>query len=300
MSSLPSRTTDVGMLGSIRPTVNFANYFTAPPGMQWGPRTIPDCQLIYIVSGSASFEMAGKRLELSPGHCIFYGSDSPHRLAASPDSPLTLSSIHFSWDAPSPEPVHPVPLIRSCSEQQLSMPARVYTITVEGHGAVEMWNLFRVEGLDGLFQRIAREFLYREPGSAAVLRGYMLQLLATLLRFQIDKRFRAANERGKIAAAVEAIRRQPAKDWSTPELAAIAGYHPTYFASLFREATGYTPKHYLILERIKQAQLLLLREKSIEAVASRLGYSSVHYFCRNFKAVTGWTPGEFRKRNLEF
>ncbi|WP_231571187.1 helix-turn-helix domain-containing protein [Gordoniibacillus kamchatkensis] len=147
---------------------------------------------------------------------------------------------------------------------------------------------------------MASEFLHQEAGFELVMRGYLLQLVGTLIRFQRDKRFRAERERSKIAAAVEAIRSRPAHAWTIPELAALAGYHPTYFAELFREATGYAPKHYLVLERVKQAQQLLLREASVEAVAVKLGYSSVHYFCRNFKAVTGQTPTEFRRRNWGF
>ncbi len=143
---------------------------------------------------------------------------------------------------------------------------------------MQLWHFYDVKGLEGHFVRLAQEFLHQAPGHGIVMRGYLLQLLGTLIRFQLDKRFRAANERGKIAAAVEAIRNQPAHAWTIPKLAALAGYHPTYFAELFREATGYTPKHYLVLERIKQAKQMLLQEKSVEAVALKLGYSSVHYF----------------------
>jgi AraC-like DNA-binding protein len=208
--------------------------------------------------------------------------------------------VHFSWDAESTEPVSPIPYIRLCSENDLELPAPAYTVYAEGIGDVELWSFYDVQGLEGHFVRLAKEFLHQEPGYEIVMRGYLLQLLGTLIRFQLDKRFRAANERSKIAATVEAIRNRPAHAWTIPELAALAGYHPTYFAELFREATGYTPKHYLMLERIKQAQQMLLQEKSVEAVASKLGYSSVHYFCRNFKAVTGLTPTEFKQRNWGF
>ncbi|NRF95368.1 helix-turn-helix transcriptional regulator [Paenibacillus frigoriresistens] len=268
--------------------------------MVWGPRTIPDYQLVYIIHGSATMEYAGRKLELRPGHCIFYGSHTPHRLAASPLAPLTIASVHFRFDAQSPEPVSPHPYLKACPESDLQLPAVTYTIEVEGIGDLELWPLFDVKGVEGLFIRMAKEFLHRDPGFEAILRGYLIQLLGSLIRFQLDKRYRAANESSKIAVAVEAIRNRPAHAWSIPELAAIVGYHPTYFAELFREATGYAPKHFLVMERIKQAQLLLLQEKSVEAVAEKLGYSSVHYFSRNFKAVTGRTPSEFKLHNQEF
>ncbi|SDP12762.1 AraC-like ligand binding domain-containing protein [Paenibacillus sp. yr247] len=291
--------THLGYLGNLRPTVNFSNYFQAPAGTYWGPRTIPDCQLILIVSGSASFEFAGKRLDLLPGNCLFYGSDTPHRLAISSDGPSTLGSIHFSWDSASSEAIHPEPTIISHSIEQLTTPAKTYTIHVEGHGDVDIWHFFEITKLESLFARIAKEFVHQDPGYGSIARGYLIQILTTLLRYQIDKRFRAANEQSKIAASMEAIQKDSSRNWSTPELAAISGYHPTYFAELFREATGYSPKHYLVLERVKQAQLLLLQEQSIETVAMKMGYSSIHYFCRNFKSITGLTPSEFKQRNVE-
>ncbi|MDD9271374.1 AraC family transcriptional regulator [Paenibacillus sp. GCM10023248] len=290
--------THLGSLGNLRPTVNFANYFQSPAGTFWGPRTIPDCQLILVVSGAATFEFAGKCLHLLPGSCLFYGADTPHRLAISSEGPSTLGSIHFSWDSASSEAVHPEPRIVMHSRGSLAQPARTYSVHVEGHGDVDLWNFYEVTQLEGLFARIAKEYLHQEPGYGAIARGYLIQILTTLLRYQIDKRFRAAGEHSKIAAAIEAIHKETSRNWTTPELAAICGYHPTYFAELFREATGYAPKHYLILERVKQAQLLLLHEQSIEAVAMQLGYSSIHYFCRNFKAVTGLTPTEFKQRNV--
>lgn len=290
--------THLGSLGNLRPTVNFSNYFQAPAGTFWGPRTIPDCQLILVVSGSANFEFAGKCLNLLPGNCLFYGSDTPHRLAISSDGPSLLGSIHFSWDSASTEAIHPEPTIILHTREQLVRPAKTYTVHVEGHGDVDMWHFYEFTQLESLFARIAKEFVHQEPGYGSIARGYLIQILTSLLRYQMDKRFRAATEHSKIASSIEAIQQDASRNWSTPELAAISGYHPTYFAELFREATGYAPKHYLVLERVKQAQLLLLHEPTIEAVAMKLGYSSIHYFCRNFKAVTGLTPTEFKQRNV--
>ncbi|UUZ94050.1 AraC family ligand binding domain-containing protein [Paenibacillus sp. P25] len=107
MTSPKAFTVNVGTIGGLRPTVNYANYFTAPAGRHWGPRKIPDYQLVYIAEGSATLEYSGRKLQLEPGHCIFYGPYTPHRLAVSPLKPLTLSSVHFSWDAESDQPVSP-------------------------------------------------------------------------------------------------------------------------------------------------------------------------------------------------
>ncbi|WP_376774375.1 helix-turn-helix domain-containing protein [Paenibacillus eucommiae] len=57
---------------------------------------------------------------------------------------------------------------------------------------------------------------------------------------------------------------------------------------------------YLILERIRKAKLYLLEADSVEKVAERLGYTSIHYFSRNFKEVTGFTPTRFKQHSIFF
>ncbi|KIL40562.1 hypothetical protein SD70_12470 [Gordoniibacillus kamchatkensis] len=165
--SSDKRNVHIGELGTLRPTVNFANYFTAPAGYVWGPRAIPDYQFVYIVEGEASFEFAGQTLELRPGHCIFYGPHTPHRLAASPRGPLTLSSVHFSWDAESAAPVSPVSHIRECSQQELLKPTPAYTVHAEGAGDVELWPFYDVQGLEGHLCAWRANFCIRKPVSSS-------------------------------------------------------------------------------------------------------------------------------------
>jgi AraC family transcriptional activator of mtrCDE len=288
----------VGLLSQIKPTVNFANRMTASPGQDWGPRTIPDCQLVYIISGHAKLILGPQTYLLSAGDCVFYGIDSPHWLISSESDPFTFTSIHYSWDKDSPDPVHPVTDIRNAAAADLGNPAVRYIIHVDGHGEVEFPHYFAFSNLDSLFLQIVREYRFEEYGYSSVLRGLLTQLLTVIIRHQINGQYSSAARR-KIAPALEAIRKQPHIAWKTTELANLCGYHPTYFAALFYESTGHSPKHFIILERIRKAKQLLLEAESIEAVADQLGYASVHYFSRNFKSVTGLTPTQFKQQSLE-
>ena len=48
--------------------------------------------------------------------------------------------------------------------------------------------------------------------------------------------------------------------------------------------------------KIKEAKALLRSKKmSITEISERLGYESVHYFCRSFKKQTGLSPTEYYK-----
>lgn len=288
----------VGLLSKLRPTVNFANQMAAFPGQEWGPRIIPDCQLLHVLSGKAKLSLGLRQYNLAAGDYVFYGSDSPHHLVSSKSDPFTFASIHYRWHQVSPKPVHPEYGIRTCIAGESSKPARNYIVHVNGYGEVEFPHYFTSSALEHLFLQVVREYRFEEPGYTSVLRGLLSQLLVMILRQQINGQQSPAARR-KIAPALEVIRKQPNVSWKAEKLAGLCGYHPTYFAQLFKEATGHSPKHYLILERIRKAKSLLLEAGTVEEAAERLGYTSLHYFCRNFKEVTGLTPTEFKRRSIE-
>ncbi|MFD0960162.1 AraC family transcriptional regulator [Paenibacillus chungangensis] len=287
----------VGNLSTIRPTVNFANRSVSLPGQQWGPRTIPDSQLLYVVSGSAVLTLGNQQIHLAAGDCVFYGSNSPHKIISSVADPSTLASIHFSWDQESPKPISPIGNILACSDNELTLPTQTYTIDVDGYGNFVLPNHFVISDLESYFNQVIREYRFEEKGYATTLRGLMMQLLVVIIRHQINGYFSSTDWR-KIAPALEAIRKQPQLDWTIAELANLCGYHPVYFTEIFKETIGYSPKRYLILERIRKAKQYLLEAESIEKVADLLGYSSIHYFSRSFKEITGYTPTEFKQLSI--
>lgn len=288
----------IGPLSHIRPTVNFANHSKAHSGQQWGPRIIPDCQLVYIISGQAILEIGEDILTVHSGQGIFYGEASPHRLTISSNEPAVYSSIHFSWNKESPEPEHPGPQIRDCLVADLQIRPKVYTIDMDEAGERIFPPYFTLPQAESMFVSIANEYKNQEPGHTMMMRGHLIQLLAFILRNQVSARASDA-DRMKLSPALEAIAAHPFKHWTIPELAGKSGYHPTYFAALFRGVTGMAPKQYLVQERIRIAKEMLLEKASIEEAAKALGFSSIHYFSRHFKAVTGLTPSAYKNQQLE-
>lgn len=289
---------DIGSISKLQPTVNFANRMDALPGQEWGPRTISDFQLLYILSGEATVTLGNQKYTLSTGNCIFYGNNSPHWIVSSERSPVTFASIHYHFHQESPEPIDPVDGIKYCTKKDLERFAPIYTISMKDRGDVAFPQFISLPQVEELFLQIVREYRIQDDGYSLTLRGLLMQLLVGILRYEINSQYSSTSRR-KIAPSLEAIQKQPSMHWTTSELASLCGYNPTYFASLFREATGHSPKHYLILERIRKAKSLILEAETIENVAKELGYTSPHYFCRNFKTITGLTPTQFKKRSFE-
>ena len=83
--------------------------------------------------------------------------------------------------------------------------------------------------------------------------------------------------------------------FSVPQMAEMAGYHPSHFTKLFRKRFGVSPAQFLIQKKISAAmELLTTTVKPIAEISDSLGFSTQFYFCNVFKKQTGMTPSEYR------
>lgn len=85
------------------------------------------------------------------------------------------------------------------------------------------------------------------------------------------------------------------------ELAAIAGYSPSYYSRKFIEIYHKTPIAYLIHYRIFRAQEMLLITNGLSKnIAKRVGFDDVQYFSRQFTRIVGNPPKQFKKTISEY
>jgi AraC-like DNA-binding protein len=79
-------------------------------------------------------------------------------------------------------------------------------------------------------------------------------------------------------------------------LAEHLGLHANYLSALFHKEVGIPPMAYMKQLRLEEAkQLLASGENSVTEIAEMLGYSSVSYFSKDFKKVTGCSPKRYGK-----
>lgn len=83
---------------------------------------------------------------------------------------------------------------------------------------------------------------------------------------------------------------------SLTKIAEYVGLSVSHFSALFKQHTDDSFVNYLHRIRVRRAKELLLEpDLKIYQVAEIVGFSSVPYFNRVFKNVTGWSPNEYRK-----
>lgn len=82
------------------------------------------------------------------------------------------------------------------------------------------------------------------------------------------------------------------------QLADIFYLNTDYLAKIFKRDTGYTLGQYIIIEKMKEAELLLsTSERAIADIAVAVGYDNFSHFSKIFRKTNGLTPREYRLQN---
>jgi transcriptional regulator GlxA family with amidase domain len=131
----------------------------------------------------------------------------------------------------------------------------------------------------------------------------LLQLLLLLSRDKQAKPLTSAAIHASTSVAEERIGKvlhhlnERYRDQNSVEtLAKIAALSPSSLHPLFKLQTGMTTSDYVSQLRIGNACALLINtDKPIALIADSVGYRNLANFNRQFKALKGKTPREFRK-----
>ena len=156
--------------------------------------------------------------------------------------------------------------------------------------------------LNASLQLLFSEAQVNYSGQQALLDRLIEVIIIQLLRELIDQKhlqigLLAGLAEPRLAKAITAMHKEPAKPWTLNNLADIAGMSRAHFATNFRETVGTTPGHYLSNWRIGVAQSLLRRGKSLQLVADAVGYANSSALSRAFTAVVGTSPAKWKKQN---
>ena len=87
------------------------------------------------------------------------------------------------------------------------------------------------------------------------------------------------------------------EEWPVRRLARVSGVSEAHFARAFKHAFGVPPHRYLLTRRIERAVAFLRdTDLSITDVAFETGWNSLGTFGRQFREITGESPGALRAR----
>lgn len=150
-------------------------------------------------------------------------------------------------------------------------------------------------------RKIEAEFYSEYPFREQMLENYVEAFWIWLNRM-LQPATSAVMVSHKIKTAITDVRMQilsaPEKKWTLAQMAALVPLSPSRFHAVYKTMFGTTPTKDLIYAKVHCAKTLLRSnpELSLKEIAEQLGYNDQYHFIRQFKSVTGKTPGTYRKQ----
>jgi AraC-like DNA-binding protein len=247
-----------------------------PPGGTYGPRTMGDYELVWIINGSATWisdqvrhpAPAGTVWLARPGMSESYVFDRSH--------PTRHAYVHF-WihdDDKRLGDERRWPLAVSLPEQDVIRP---------------------------LFRHLLRLLHDRPQDWQALASSAMGHLLLAFVSGQHHAGWEASRP---LPAAITRAMTLAAEQWAAGtcrpftlgELAAHAGVSPGHLCRCFQRRFGMGVMEALRLLRLERAAVMLARsDLPINQVATRTGFDDAFHFSRLFRRRYGASPRRFRK-----
>ena len=238
-----------------------------PPGASYGPRTLTDFELVWLLAGSAQWHGGGERarLRLAPGDLLLIPPGTHDEFRWDREVPTRHGYVHFrSGPGPASEPV----LHRG-----------------QAHGPV-----------GGLLEFLLWLGEAQRPGWRERAGELLAVITQALTAGPLPEA--ATPEPAALAAALDYVRGQwtaAMRPLTLRELAAAACVSPSYLSRVFRKQYGCGPGAALELVRLERARTMLARSNlTVSQVASACGFADPLYFSRRFRAAHGVAPSAFR------
>lgn len=157
----------------------------------------------------------------------------------------------------------------------------------------------KLNEVGSLFHQIHEEFENREIGYAARINQLIDELLILIARQLTRQNNTPRDCPQKFMQLEQTLRENLSHQWTVEEMAASFGLGLTAFSEKVKSFTGFSPLNYLINIRISEAINLLKRQDlPVTDIALDVGFYSSQHFATTFKKLTGYTPSEYRKKNV--
>lgn len=155
--------------------------------------------------------------------------------------------------------------------------------------------------LPEMFRRMRMEIVSDYPHKEKMLDTYFEEFVIKLARsLQPDsgQLMLSGAERKKLEQLRWRVLSQPEKEWTVESMASSISLSPSRFHAVYKSLFGSSPMKDLIQARVDTAKVLLMScpLATVSELAEKLGYKNPYHFIRQFKQVTGITPGAYRNK----
>jgi len=221
--------------------------------------------IIYAMEGYEEYRMRDMSLRTEPGD-VFYLPKSEEYEVTTQDSHCTVLCIEFETCAP--------------------LNARPFKLRPGSTRLFKSW-----------FLEIERCWQMKQAGWAMECMSMAYHILSEVQR-QLMLSYYPREKMEKIQPGVDYLHQHFADpSIRVDDLAEKCGFHPRYFAKVFRDTFGTSPKQYLLQLRMERARELILSNRyTISQVAKMTGFADIYHFSKTFKQENGVSPTAYDQR----
>jgi AraC-like DNA-binding protein/mannose-6-phosphate isomerase-like protein (cupin superfamily) len=238
--------------------------------------SIDEYVLIHCVDGKGWYELGYRRVEVEPNSLFILPAGEPHRYGADSTSPWSIYWIHFA------------------GTKAKTFTEAFHSSGPEAHRIIPQTR-HRIKVFDEMYGVLERGYSSDNLGYANTCLWHYLGDLC----FSVSSGRLQNNNAGidLVEDSISFMNQNLHRPLSLQELAKHVHYSVSYFSSLFKKETGYSPIDYFIhLKMQKACQYLDLTTLNIYEIADTLGYTDSHYFSRLFHKIMGMSPTEYRSQ----
>jgi AraC-like DNA-binding protein/quercetin dioxygenase-like cupin family protein len=259
------------------PRVAMANFIKVEDGSEWGPRTIPDWELVLVVRGALSYtSTSGSGAVVARGDILCIPPEEEHLLvccSGSSDRVNIISCIHLelevgSWAAGDYAMTSLPPLITKTLGDPL---------------------------FPHLFKRCSETFEGYGPLRERLVDAMVRELWLRLVTLWMGESPRPPTPR--VRRMQEFLRERLDRPVTRRDLAQAFGLSPERVNTVFKREVGVSPGTFVRRERVLLAYELLAYEGlSVKETAYRTGFSDAFHFSKVFKSLLGIPPSHLSRR----
>ena len=232
--------------------------------------------LIYCVEGEGWYELNDAHLGISANQCIVLPAFIPHAYGSSQKNPWTIYWIHFKGELAGfyaedfHLPVSIIPGEKSRIYDRISIFEDIFNALEHGYSKTNIY--------------FANSLLYSFLGSIKYLGVFR------------ESKNRHNSREDIVEKAISFMRENVERKVSLSELGKYLGYSNSYFITVFKKRTGFSPIDYMIQLKMQVAcSLLDFTDMKINQICHKVGITDTYYFTKLFTKMTGKSPTQYRK-----
>ena len=243
-------------------------------------------ELVYADKGDVTVFADDKSFVLEQGNVIFHKPNEWHNVRANGVDAANITIITFA--SPSKAMSFFENKILSVGQKQKELLSKIVS---------EYTNAFKTPLNDPYTTHLERRS-DAAVASEQLIKLFLCEFLILFLRNDPTGRQRTVrsihSSDATLNLLINYMEQNITKTVTLKELMEYSGTNRTAIENIFRENLGKGAVEYFLILKIELAKKYLREDNyNITQISEILGYSSIHYFSRQFKKITGMTPTEY-------